>query len=43
MFNTENETEKNEWINRLKTYCKTDTLATVKLYKALPKKITHHT
>ncbi len=35
MLNTEDETDKNEWINRLKAYCKTDTLATVKIYKAL--------
>ena len=35
MLNTENETEKNEWINRLKAYCKTDTLATVEIYKVL--------
>ena len=35
MINTENETEKNEWIKRLKAYCKTDTLATVEIYKAL--------
>ena len=35
MLNTENETEKNEWIKRLKAYCKTDTLATVEIYKAL--------
>ena len=35
MLNTEDETEKNEWINRLKAYCKTDTLATVEIYKAL--------
>ena len=35
MLNTENETNKNEWINRLKAYCKMDTLATVEIYKAL--------
>ena len=35
MLNTENETDKNEWINRLKAYCKMDTLATVEIYKAL--------
>ena len=35
MLNTKNETDKNEWINRLKAYCKTDTLATVEIYKAL--------
>ena len=35
MLSTENETNKNEWIKRLKEYCKTDTLATVKIYKAL--------
>ena len=35
MLKTENETERNEWIKRLKEYCQTDTLATVKIYKAL--------
>ena len=35
MLNTENEIEKNEWINRLKAYCKMDTRATVEIYKAL--------
>lgn len=35
MLNTKNETDKNNWIKRLKAYCKTDTLATVEIYKAL--------
>ena len=35
MLNTENETQKNEWINHLKGYCRTDTLATVEIYRAL--------
>lgn len=35
MLNTKNESEKGEWINRLKAYCKTDTLATLKIYKVL--------
>lgn len=35
MLSTENETNKNEWIRRLKEYCKTDTLATVEIYNTL--------
>ena len=35
MLNTEDEIKKNEWINRLKAYCMTDTLATVEIYKVL--------
>ena len=35
MLNTENEVEKDKWINHLKAYCKMDTLATVEIHKVL--------
>ncbi len=42
MLDAENETDKNKWIKRLKAYCKTDTLATVEIYKILKEKSTDH-
>jgi hypothetical protein len=41
MLSANNETEKNEWINRLRAYCKLDTLAMVEIHKVLQEK-KHH-
>lgn len=43
MLNTEDETEKNEWIKRLRAYCKMDTLAMVEIHKVLEEKSTYPT
>ncbi len=40
MLSANNETEKNEWINRLRAYCKLDTLAMLEIHKVLQEKST---
>lgn len=42
MLNTNNETEKQEWIRHLRAYCELDTLAMVEIHKVLQEKSTHH-
>ena len=41
MLSAKNETEKQEWIRRLKAYCRLDTLAMLEIHRVLEEKSTH--
>ena len=42
MLSANNETERQEWDQRLRAYCKLDTLAMVEIHKVLQEKSTYH-